>query len=518
MTLAHDPRISIERENAIIIKTELAPQLAKTLPESVLLDEQRVLARWTLDNCVRLSLAGFDPPTPFRVFYKWHVTPYEHQKRTAEFMTAHLRCGVFNQQGTGKTISTIASIDYLHARKRVRRVLVVCPISVMHSAWVADAFTAAPHLRVAVAHGSREKRLAAIASDAEIVVINPDGIGLVVDALRKDGRFDMIVIDEANCMKNVSTARFRHVSKLIEPHTRVVLLTGTPASQSPMDAYGLARLLGTAPKYKQDWEALTMIKLSNFKWQPKEDAHKHVQQVLTPAIRFTKAQCLDLPPVTYIDRHAAMTKDQEKMYAQLQKEMRVVLDAGAEVVASNAGALLSKLMQISAGAVYNTDKSLTEFDISARYDALREIIDGTDEKVLVFVNFRSSIQVLKAKLEADGYEVGWIDGSVSARDRAALVFRFQNSPNPRVLLLQSMTVAHGVTLTAADTVVWWGPPTSVEIYKQANDRPHRIGQKNPVTVFHLTSSYAERKVFSMLKANISVHERVVDLFTDIARN
>jgi SNF2 family DNA or RNA helicase len=213
-----------------------------------------------------------------------------------------------------------------------------------------------------------------------------------------------------------------------------------------------------------------------------------------------------------------MSTEQAKVYAQLQKEMRVALEQGQEVVAANAGALLSKLMQVSAGAVYGADKSLTTLDIASRYDALKEIIDGTDEKVLVFVNFRSSIQVLKERLEADGYEVGWIDGSISARDRAALVFRFQNSPQPRVLLLQSLTVAHGTTLTAADTVVWWGPPTSVEVYVQANDRLHRIGQKNPVTIFHLTSSYVERKVLSMLRANISVHERIVDLFSDIARN
>jgi SNF2 family DNA or RNA helicase len=285
-----------------------------------------------------------------------------------------------------------------------------------------------------------------------------------------------------------------------------------------MDAYGLAKLLGTAPKYKQEWEDLTMVRVSKFKLAPKKDAHIHVQRVLTPAIRFTKAQCLDLPPKTYIDRHAEMSAEQAKVYAQLQKEMRVALEQGQEVVAANAGALLSKLMQVSAGAVYGADKSLTTLDIASRYDALKEIIDGTDEKVLVFVNFRSSIQVLKERLEADGYEVGWIDGSISARDRAALVFRFQNSPQPRVLLLQSLTVAHGTTLTAADTVVWWGPPTSVEVYVQANDRLHRIGQKNPVTIFHLTSSYVERKVLSMLRANISVHERIVDLFSDIARN
>lgn len=513
----HDPRIDIQGSNAILVKTELAPQLAVTIPESKLISPSELAVRWTLDNCNRLSLAGFDPPTPFRLFYKWNnITPFQHQIRSAEFITAHLRCGVWNEQGLGKTITFIAAADYLIQRSRVRRVLVICPVSVMRSAWVADAQTAAPHLRVAVAHGTPDKRRAVIASDAQIVVINPDGVHIVQDELAAGG-FDLIGIDEATAYQDTSTRRFKALAKIIKPETRVCLLTGTPASQSPMHAYGLGKILGTAPKYKQDWEALVMIRESRFVTVPKHDAAIHVQRLLTPSIRFTKEQCLDLPPRTFVNRDTDMSAEQTKAYNQLKKEMVLEMEGG-KITAANAAVLLGKMMQISAGAIYGPDKQVINLNCEPRFDALLDIINGTERKVIIFCNFRSSIAAISERLTKEGISNEVIHGGVSANDRSGLIFRFQNMPNLRVLVLQTAAAAHGITLTAADTVVWWGPPSSVELYKQANDRPHRIGQKHNVTVYHLLSSYAERKTFKDLRAGISIHESIVDLFSDVARN
>lgn len=513
----HDPRISIQGSSGLLVQTELAAQLAQSIPETKLLDPTNLLVRWTLENCNRLSLAGFDPPTPFRLFYEWkNIVPFQHQIRTAEFITAHLRCGVWNQQGTGKSHAAIGAIRYLIQRGKIRRALVVGPISVMRSAWQNDLSVGAPDLAAAIAHGTADKRKKVIASDAQVVIINPDGVHIVVDQLAKGG-FDLIIIDEATAYQDTSTRRYKALAKLIEPHTRVVLMTGTPASQSPVHAFGLGRLLGTAPKYKQDWEALVMIKQSRFVSIPKIDAAQHVQRILTPSIRFTKEQCLDLPEQTFCNRDVDMSPEQKKLYDTLKKEMVAEVEGG-KITAANAAVLLGRLLQVSSGAVYRPDKSVVSLNAEPRYEALMDIINGTERKVIIFCNFRSSIQAISERLTKEGIDNDVIHGGVSANDRSSLIFRFQNMPSLRVLVLQTAAAAHGITLTAADTVVWWGPPMSVELYKQANDRPHRIGQKHNVTVYHLLSSYAERKVFTSLRQNISVHEAIVSLFSDVARN
>ena len=513
----HDPRISIQGTKGLLVRTELAPQLAQTLPESILLDDGHLLARWTLENCNRLSLAGFDPPTPFRLFYEWTgIVPFQHQIRSAEFITAHLRCGVWNEQGLGKTLTAIAAADYLFMRRYIRRVLVICPVSVMRSAWVQDFQTGAPHITVGVAHGTPDKRRKVIASDVQVVIINPDGVHIVMKELAADA-FDIIFIDEATAYHDVSTRRYKALAKIIKPTTRIVLLTGTPSAQSPVHAYGLGRLLGTAPKYKQDWENLVMTRQSRFVSVPKHDAAVHVQRLLSPSIRYTKEQCLDLPERTYSNRDVEMSAEQTKLYNTLKKEMVAELEGG-KIKADNAAVLLGKLMQVSSGAIYGPDKQPINLNAEPRFEALMEIIHGTDRKVIIFCNFRSSIAAISERLTKERIDNDIIHGGVSSNDRSAIIFRFQNMPLPRVLVLQTAAAAHGITLTAADTVVWWGPPSSVELYKQANDRPHRIGQKHNVSVYHLLSSYAERKTLSNLRRNISVHESIVDLFSDIARN
>lgn len=513
----HDPRISIQGSSGLLVESELARQLGDTVPESKVLDDSRILVRWTLDNCNRLSLAGFDPPTPFRLFYEWkNIVPFQHQIRSAEFITAHLRCGVWNEQGLGKTLTAVGASDYLLGRGKIQRVLIICPISVMRSAWVQDFQTGAPHITVAIAHGTADRRKAVIASAAQVVIINPDGVHIVVDQLAKGG-FDLIVVDEATAYQDTGTRRYKALAKLIKPHTRVVLMTGTPASQSPVHAFGLGRLLGTAPKYKQDWEAMVMIKQSRFVSVAKVDAPQHVQRILTPSIRFTKEQCLDLPERTYVNRDTEMSTEQKKAYDTLKKDMVLELEGG-KVTASNAAVLLGKMMQISAGALYGPDRQPISLNAEPRYEALMDIIHGTERKVIIFCNFRSSIAAISERLTKEGVVNDVIHGGVSANDRSALIFRFQNMPDLRVLVLQTAAAAHGITLTAADTVVWWGPPMSVELYKQANDRPHRIGQKHNVTVYHLLSSYAERKAFRDLQAGVSLNDSILSLFSDVARN
>jgi SNF2 family DNA or RNA helicase len=203
-----------------------------------------------------------------------------------------------------------------------------------------------------------------------------------------------------------------------------------------------------------------------------------------------------------------------KYYEALRKQMMTIA-AGAEITAVNAAAMLNKLLQVSQGAVYTDDGDVVEFDVSNRVAELMNVIDETDNKVLIFVPYRHTLSMLQEELVKAGHTVEAIQGGVPPSQRAEIIKRFQTEDNPRILLLSPQATAHGITLTRADQVVWWGPVSSTEIYLQANSRAHRAGQVNHVTVTHLQGSPVERRMYTMLQSNIDLHLSLVDLYKQV---
>jgi len=441
--------------------------------------------------------------------------PFDHQRKTALFFTKHKKSFCFNEQGTGKTASAIWASDFLMQQGKVNRVLVICPLSIMDSAWRNDLFDFAPHRTVAVAHGEAKKRKAIIEQGTDYVVINYDGVEIVADVINKGG-FDLVIVDEATHYKNAQTRRWKVLNKILQEDTWLWMMTGTPAAQSPVDAYGLAKMVNpkAVPKFGGTFRDMVMTKITNFKWIPKESATSTVHRVLQPAIRFTKEECLDLPSMTYVKRAVELTRQQKKYYEQLKKKL-VLEVTGEQVTAVNAAVGMNKLLQISSGAVYTDDGATLEFDIKHRYKVLREVIDESSQKVLVFVPFKHAINILTDRLRADGISTEVIQGSVSAPARTNIFKQFQEAVSPRVLVIQPASAAHGVTLTAANTVVWWSPVSSLETYAQANARVHRSGQKHKCTVVQLQGSDVERHVYRLLDNRINIHTKITDLYKEI---
>jgi SNF2 family DNA or RNA helicase len=259
-----------------------------------------------------------------------------------------------------------------------------------------------------------------IKSGADFVIINYDGVEVVLDEIINGG-FDLVIIDEATHYKNVHTTRWKTLNKIVKPDTWLWLMTGTPAAQGPVDAYGLAKLVNPSgvPRYFGTFRDMVMRKVTQFKWEPKPTATDVVFNALQPAIRFTKEQCLDLPDLVYTKRDVDMTPQQMKYYNQLRTQMYMGLSSAAGVSAVNAAVMMNKLLQISAGAVYTDDGDAVQFDITKRYNVLKEVIAESSQKVLIFVPFRHVIDVLSAKLRADGISAEVIrgDGDVSKSNR-----------------------------------------------------------------------------------------------------
>ena len=506
---------------ALLIKTR-NPNKYNIIPKHKVVSEDNgtfeVLVHWGLEEVQVLRNLGVKGvPSPITRRYNWpgKYKPMSHQRETAEFLTFHRKAFIFSEPGTGKTLSALWAADYLMKIGVVRRVLILCPLSIMQSAWLGDLSNSIIHRSAVVAHHTQSaRRIEMVQEDYEFVIVNYDGLNLIANEVKNDGRFDLVIVDEANAYKTPTTKRWKSLSHILTPQTRLWMMTGTPASQSPVDAYGLAKLVNpnNIPKFFTAWRDMVMNKITMFKWAPKPSAPQLVHDALQPAIRYTKAQCLDLPPVTTTTRLVPLTPQQAKYYNAL-KEQLFIQAAGESITAVNAAAGVSKLLQISCGAVYTDDKDVVEFDAGPRMRVLEEILEETDRKVLIFALFRSSIDAIFNHLQKHNIAVDCIHGGVTPNKRADTIRRFQNEKDPRVLVMQPQASAHGITLTAADTVVFFGPLMSVEMYIQCIARADRKGQNSDkVTVIHIEGSPIEKKMFTALLGKVVDNNSLTSLF------
>lgn len=510
--------MQIVDNRGLLLRVRNPEKITAAIPKSKQLNANDVIVNWGVDESrVLKNLNVRDVPSPILGKYKWtgKYQPFDHQKTTSSFLTLNNRAFCFNEQGTGKTGSAIWASDFLMNEGLINRVLIICPISIMDSAWRADLFKFAMHRTVDIAHGSKKKRQEIINGEAEYIIINYDGVEIVKDAIEAGG-FDLIIVDEATHYKNSQSKRWKVLNSILKPQTWLWMMTGTPAAQSPVDAYGLAKLVNpkNVPKFFGAFRDMVMFKATQFKWLPKPNAVDTVFNALQPAIRFTKDECLDLPDMTYVKREVELTAQQKKYY-KILKDKLMATAAGEQISAANAAVAMNKLLQISCGAVYTDTGETVEFDIKNRYKVLREVIDESSQKILIFVPFKHVIDVLAEKLKADGITNEIIRGDVSASKRTEIFARFQDDPDPRVLIIQPQAAAHGVTLTAANTIVWWGPTSSLETYAQANARVHRTGQKHPCTVVQLEGSRVEKRIYKMLDERINIHSQIIDLYQNM---
>jgi len=510
-------------DKVLLVRTNNPQSITGNIKKSKLMGTHagvsKVAVHWGMKEARALAAVGQpDVPSPILRDYTWtgRLKPFDHQKTTSSFFTLHERAFCFNEQGTGKTASVIWASDYLMGLGEIKRVLILCPLSIMDSAWRQDIFKFAMHRSCGVAYGDAKRRVKVIDTGAEFVMINFDGVSVVEDEIIAGG-FDLIVVDECSAYKNPTTSRWKVLNRIINiTNPRLWMLTGTPAAQSPVDAFGLAKLVNpnNTPKYYGAFRDSVMFKVTQFKWTPRPNAQQTVHNVLQPAIRFEKKDCLDLPAVVHVDRIAPLTKMQQSYYNALKNDM-LFETGGEEVSAINAAIKLNKLLQISGGAVYSDDGAVIKFDVSNRLNAVQEVIEEAANKVLVFVPFTHTIELLRDRLTKAGITCDVINGKVAVGRRGQIVTEFQTKVDPKVLIIQPQAASHGLTLTAADTIIWYAPVTSVETYLQANARINRPGQKNAMTIVHIKGSPVEERLYYMLQNNIDNHEKIIDLYRQI---
>jgi SNF2 family DNA or RNA helicase len=441
--------------------------------------------------------------------------PMQHQYRMAGFLASHKRGFCLGEPGTAKTSSAVWAADFLIRLGAVTRVLVVCPVTLMQTAWVKEINTCTPHHTVEILHGAKLKRLQALGRSARFDIINFDGVEVIADEL-KSAAYDLVIIDESTAYKNINQ-RFHALYPIAKASNRLWLLTGTPTPQSPEDAYGQIKMIyGKSWEWsKEKWKYATMQQISPFKWIPKKDAAATVRVHMQPAVFVSKREAMPyMPPIMHMYRKVALSTEQVRLIKKLKQDSLAATACGVEITAAHAAALQSKIIQIASGAVYTgEDKTVVTVDNAARLSELLDIVqqtrsreykDGTaNNKVIVFVAFKHTAAVVAAYLSAAGFAVATLTGDSTVKQRQDAIHKVQDTPEIEVLVAISDIAAHGITLTAATTTVWFSPITRAENYNQANNRMDRPGQKQHMEVIHLYAHDAENMMYNSLSNKLA---------------
>lgn len=462
---------------------------------------------------------GISTPAPMEYHYKWpgRFPPFQHQRVTADFLATNPRAFCLNGMGSGKTMSVLWAFDYLRRAGVVDWMLVVSPLSTLERAWGDEIFKHFPETTFAVVHGPRPKRLKLIAQPHDIYVINHDGVkdgldgrgarpGSTLHALAtKPGR-GLIVIDEIAVARNSQTATWKALNLLINgnekrgfaPREWAWGLTGTPMPNEPTDAWAQCRLINPSrvPQFVTGFRDTVMRQITQFKWVAREGALETVYDAMQPAIRYSREECIDLPPTTVSTRQVDLTKEQQAAFDEMLRQFHAEYEGG-QITAANEAIKMSKLLQICAGVAYGNDDTHVVLPSGPRIELVREIIEQAQAKVLVFVPFTAPLMGLAAALEKT-HTVAVVHGGVTKTQRDKIFQDFQSGRNPQVIVADARTMAHGLTLVEANTVVWYAPPNSAETYQQACARVTRPGQTKNTYIINIESTAIERKVYERL--------------------
>ena len=495
---------------------ELLPR-SRTLPHPT----YTFATQHTLESTKVLRNMGFEVPAPIRFQYDWpgRFTPYEHQILMSEFLTLHRRCFNLSEMGTMKTNASLWAADWLMKTGRVRKALVVSPLSTLQSVWQNDVFDTLPHRSCAILHGSKERRLKYLAANADFYIINHDGLKIaeLQEAIKRRPDIDLVIVDEAGMYRNASSGKYKALAGIIanRPDMRLWLMTGTPCPNAPTDAWALARLVSPerVPKFAGAFQRDTMMKVTQFKWVPKIDAFEKAYEAMQPAIRFRKKDCISLPPVTTQNHSAQISPAQASAVKQLKEHMVTASASGVKITAANAADQINKIRQVLCGALKDPATGhYHPLPHPGRLKALLDAIESASAKVLVVVPFKGIIRLLQPEVEKAGYSCAVVNGDVSMSKRSEIFKAFKTQKDPHVLLCHPAVMAHGLNLTEADVLIFYAPIYSNDEVEQVNERFNRAGQTRSMTIVRIGAHPIEWQIYKTTDTRKAAQNSILELY------
>lgn len=434
--------------------------------------------------------------------------PHDYQERAKEFIIEHDACGLFLEMGLGKTVITLTAIDeLLHDRFDVSKVLVIAPLRVAEDTWSRESkkWDHLKHIKIAKILGDAATRKAALKQEADIYVVNRENVVWLIDYLEMERikwPFDMVVIDELSSFKSNQAKRFKALRRMRPMMERIVGLTGTPAANSLMDLWAEMYLLDrgerlgrTLTAYRGTWFTPGYGNgYVTYKWTPRRGALEDITKRISDITVSMKAEdYLTLPDKIESTVEVRLDKIAEKAYREMERESLLELE-GDEIAALDAAAVMSKLLQLANGFVYNASHEGIYIH-KAKLDALDEIVEAADgSPVLVFYSFQADrIAIMEhfpdaRVLEDDSTIEDW------------------NKGNIKILLAHPASAGYGLNLQDGGHIMaWYGLPWSLEQYTQAVARLQRQGQKYPVMIYHIIAAGTvdEQVVKSLAKKDMT---------------
>ena len=463
------------------------------------------------------------PPMPVT------VTPFHHQAEAYGFTLGlfdvvpskvHSRgVALLMEMGTGKSLTGIGVAGTMYKLGKVRRLLIISPLSIT-GVWAEEfeKFAAFPYT-LAVLEGSSDKKrktLREFSGDGlQVLVINYESVWRLERELNA-WKPDMIIADEGHKIKTHNTSASKTMHKLGAIAKYRMLLTGTPVTNKAIDIFSQYKFL--APEifgrsfYTFRSRYFYMTGYGQHTPMMKDSMEREFTKRLhSIAFRATKAECLDLPETTDIVRKVELEPKAIKIYQKLVDESYAELSSG-DVTVPNVLTRLLRLSQLTGGFLGNDDNSRVEQVSNAKLAVLEDIIDTSaqeNQKLVVIARFVPEIEAIKKMLEKKGIRYSLIMGGVNDRD--VQVRQFQTNSDVQVFIGQIATAGMGLTLTAASTMVFYSLDYSMSNYEQCRARIHRAGQKYPCTYIHLIAKgTVDGKVMQALKNKANLAKSLID--------
>jgi SNF2 family DNA or RNA helicase len=495
-------------------------------------EDYNIAVKLTPEATRVLRNIGLDAPSPIEAFYSWpgKFRPLNHQIEMAEFHTMHKRSFNLSEMGAMKTASALWAADWMMLQRIVHKCLIISPLSTLERVWQQEIFDVLMHRRCAIVHGTRDERKQALACDVDFYILNHDGVRIteIRDIIRKRSDINLIIVDEGSKFRNADKEKYKSLRAMIREDQRLIWMTGTPCPTAPTDAWAQAKIIcpTRVPQFFGAFKRQTMTQLTPFKWVPKPDAYKIAWNAMQPAIRFLKRDCIDLPPVVTEERKAPLSAEQKAAFKDMHNHMLMEYaenkKAGRTISAVNAADKVNKLRQILLGSIKDpaTDEYMT-LDHGPRLKVLVDTIEDASAKVLVVVPFKGIINALDEELKEIAkkdprFTTAVLNGDVPTKARDVIIRRFKFEKEPNILLCHPTVMAHGLNLTEADFLIFYGPIYSNDEFQQVCERFNRAGQTRKMTIVRIGAHPIEWEIYRVVDTRGVTQNNILRLYEQIA--
>lgn len=428
-----------------------------------------------------------------------------YQHRMHAHLLRHDYAALFAEMSLGKSAVTLTTISDLINWCEVFKPLIVAPRLVAEKTW-SDELTEwshVSHLKLSKVIGTAKQRKKALTAEADIWIIGRDNLPWLVDLLGEMWPFDMVILDESTSFKSHDSLRFRKMKAALPYIRRMVLLTGTPVPNGLLDLWAQIYLLDQGKRLGTTFTGYRnrYFEGNEFthRYEPRPGAYESIMNAISDiCISMRKEDWLELHPVENVTRKI----DLPNMAAYKKFEEEAVLEIlDGEITALNAAALYGKLLQFCNGAVYDVNKNYHVVH-DAKLDMLEEIVESLNgEPVIIFYCFRSDIARIQERIKG-----------VVKLEGAAEIDRWNRKEIP-IMLAHPASTGHGLNLQhGGHRIIWFGVPSSLELYQQAVARLDRQGQPMPVINLHLiTEGTIEETVVARLIDKTLTQDVLMDM-------